>query len=186
LRGGPVADQFNGKGQQATLVPGLRLGLRVAVVHGVLDGAMQRDLQPHQLLRAGGAEINRSLRALRDGVHAGAAGDRAHIERSPRVVFLRVWRQRRLGQHGQRRGQRDNWVRRARVGEAVPAGTGDGDPIAAAAQRLRYSRLRARAVQHNVRGDAAGERGLLIKEAHAAQVAFAFLAYIAEKDQRRG
>ena len=47
LRGGPVANQVNGKGQQATLVPGLRLRLRVAVVHGVLDGAMQRDLQPY-------------------------------------------------------------------------------------------------------------------------------------------
>jgi len=88
---------------------------------------------------------------------------------------------RRLGQNGQRRGQRGDRVRRARVGKAVAAGSSDGDPKAAAAQGLRHGRVGARSIEHNVRRDPAGQRPLVVEVAHPAQVAFAFLAHIAQE-----
>jgi len=59
LRGGPVRPiNSNGKGQQATLVAWIApWPAALQWVHGVLDGAMQRDLQPApNCFRAGGAE----------------------------------------------------------------------------------------------------------------------------------
>ena len=67
-----------------------------------------------------------------------------------------------------------------------PPGPGDRDPIAPAAQRLRHGRVRAGAIQHNVRGNAAGQRAVLVEVAHAAQIAFALFAHIAQQDERRG
>ena len=57
--------------------------------------------------------------------------------------------------------------------------------IAPAAQRLRHGCVRARAVQHNVRGHAARQCAVLVKMAHPAQVAFALFAHIAQHHQRR-
>ena len=42
---------------------------------------MQRDLQPHQLLWTGGAQIDSGLGALWNRVYAGAAADGAQIQR---------------------------------------------------------------------------------------------------------
>ena len=91
----------------------------------------------------------------------------------------------RLGHLGQRLGQRGDRVRCPCVGKAVPARPGHGHTIAPAAQRLRHGRLRARAIEHNVRGHASGERAVLVKMPHAAQIAFALFAHIAQHDKRR-
>ena len=51
---------------------------------------------------------------------------------------------------------------------------------------LGHRRVRACAVENNVRRDASGERALIIEVAHAAQIAFALLAHVAQKEQRCG
>ena len=105
------------------------------------------------------------------------------------VPMLRVVRgssgKRGLGEGGQRRGQGGDGVGGARVGKAVAAGAGDGDLEAAAAEGLGDGRVRARAVEDDVGGDAAGERALVVEVAHAAQIAFAFFAHVAQEDKRR-
>jgi len=161
-------------------VRGTRFCLRVRAINGVFDSAMQRYLQPQKLVRAGGAEINRGLRAFGDRVHAGAAVNRAQIQRSPRLV-----RHLGLGQHSQRRGQGGNGVRRSRIGKAVSARPGHSDAVATAAQGLRHGRVRPRPVQDNMRGDAARQHAL-VEVAHAAQVAFALLAHIPKENQWHG
>ena len=80
----------------------------------------------------------------------------------PRLRVVRgSLRQRRFGQDGQGGGQGGNGVGGARVGKAVAAGAGDGDPEAAAAQGLGDGRIRARSVENDVGGDAAGQRAWL-------------------------
>ena len=154
---------------------------RVPMLDGILHGAMQRDFKAQQLVGIGGSEIDGGLSAFRNRVHADAAANGAEIERG-----ARLFGQGSFGQRGQSHGQRGDGVRRARIGKAMPAGSGDGNLVAAAAQSLGDGCIGAGAIQHNVRGDAAGERAVLVKMAHAAQVAFAFFAHIAQHDQRDG
>ena len=94
LRCGPVADFVDLEGQQAAATGRSGFCLRIPVVHGIFHGAMQGDLQPQKLVGTGGAEINRGLCAFRDGIHAGAALNRAQVERG-----ARLFRESRLGQH---------------------------------------------------------------------------------------
>jgi len=67
----------------------------------------------------------------------------------------------------------------------MAAGTIYGDEVAPAAEGLGDSRVCACPIEDNMRGDAPGEHVLLIEMAHAAEVALAFLAYIAHEDERR-
>ena len=55
---------------------------------------------------------------------------------------------------------------------------------AAAAQGLGHGRVRARAVEHNVRSDASGEGCVRIQMAHAAQIALALFSHVADEEQR--
>jgi hypothetical protein len=87
---------------------------------------------------------------------------------------------------GKRRGESDDRVGAPRVGKAVAARTGDRDFEAPRAKRLHHCRIRSCSVEHDVRGDAPRESALVVNVPHPAQVAFAFFAYIAHQDQRRG
>ena len=68
----------------------------------------------------------------------------------------------------------------------MAAGAGYGDAEAATAQCARDSALGTSAIQNDVRRDAASQRAVLVEMAHAAQIAFAFFADVAQKDQRGG
>jgi hypothetical protein len=69
--------------------------------------------------------------------------------------------------------------------KAVPARAADPHLESPAAHGLRHRRVDTGAIQHDVRGDAPRPVALPIKLAHAAQVAFALFAHIAQEDQRR-
>src|SRR5664279_4029255 len=142
---------------------------------------MQRNLKAEQLFVAGGAKIDRCRRAFRNGVDAGAAVNGAQIERRTGLL-----RQTRCGQGRQRGGQRRDRVRCPRIGEAVAARTSDRDLETTASDRLGYGGVGSRAIEHDMSGDAAGQRPLRIEMADSPQVAFALLADIAQKQELRG
>ena len=107
----------------------------------------------------------------------------------PRMVpMLSVVRgssgRRSFGKRGESGGERGDGVGRAGVGKAVAAGSGDGDLIAAAAEGLGDGR--SRRLRHRARcARRCGRRaGCAVKMAHAAQVAFALFADVAEEDER--
>ena len=67
----------------------------------------------------------------------------------------------------------------------MPARPGDRSPEAAAAQRLRHRRVRARAIQHDMRSPASRQCAVLIKVPHPAQIPLTLFAHIAQHHQRR-
>lgn len=101
------------------------------MLDGILDGAMQRDLKTQKLIGIGGSEIDIRVSTFRNGVDADAAANGANVERGARLVG-----QRSFGERGQSHSQRGDGVGQARVREAVTAGAGDGNLIAAAAEGL--------------------------------------------------
>ena len=94
---------------------------------------MQRNFEAQQLAGVRRAEIDRSLGALGNRIHADAAAHGSQVEGGARLLG-----QRRFRQSGQRPGQRGDRVRRARVGKTVPPRPCNCHPIAPAAQRLRH------------------------------------------------
>ena len=69
----------------------------------------------------------------------------------------------------------------------MSAGAGsDSCEKAPAAERLGHGDLVACPVQHDVGSDAVAPRRALIQIAHAAQVAFALFAYVADEEHRAG
>ena len=86
----------------------------------------------------------------------------------------------------ERDGQCGDGIGRAGIGEAVAAGTVDGDLEAQAAESLSDGGVCTRAIEHDVGGDASGECGLFVEVAYAAQIAFTLFAYVAENDNWNG
>ena len=79
--------------------------------------------------------------------------------------------------------QRMHRIRDSVIAPAMAARAGDGDVEAAAGQRLGSDVIGIRAVQNQKRLDAAAGAGLAAQIAHAAQVAFAFLADVGDEHQ---
>ncbi len=142
---------------------------------------MQCDLEAQQFGGAGGAEVDGGCGVFGDGVDAGSAVDGAEVQRG-----ARLFGQRGFGQSGERGGQGGDGVGCACVSKAVAAGAGDGDLKAAAAEGLGDGGVGACAVEDDVGGDAAGERSLIVKVTHAAQIAFALFAHVGEDDEGSG
>ena len=73
LRGGTVADFFDGEGERASIALGEMPGGGVGLIDGIFNGAMQSNFETEEFVGAGGAEVDGGRGALRDGVDAGAA-----------------------------------------------------------------------------------------------------------------
>ena len=121
------------------------------------------------------------MSAFRNGVDADAAANGADVERGAGLVGKRSFGER--GESGWP-ARRLGWD--ARIREAVTAGSGDGNLIAAAAEGLGDGSVGAGAIEDDVSRDAAGERAVIVDVTHAAQVALAFFADVAENDERDG
>ncbi len=118
---------------------------------------------------------------LGDGVDAGAAVDGAEVEGGARFVGERS-----CSNGGKGCSECRDGVGRAGVGEAVAAGSGDGDLKTSAAKGLGNGGVSSCAVEDDVSGDAAGVGAGIVEMAHAAEIAFAFFAHVSEDDERDG
>ena len=76
--GRPVADAVDREGERVAAI-GARFSRGIGGEHGVLNGAVERDLQTQELGGVGGAEIEARARLVRDGVDGAAALDGADI-----------------------------------------------------------------------------------------------------------
>ena len=182
LRGGAVADLVDGEGQESPAVRGD--GFFAAALERSTASSTARCKATSRRSSCSGLVERKSMEAW---ALSGMEFTLVPPWMVPRFRVVRgSFRQAGLSQAGQGRSQRGDGVGRACIGKAVAAGADDGDLVAAAAQGLGDGRVRAGAIQNDVGGDAAGQRTLAVKMAHAAQIAFALFAHIAQKDERRG
>ncbi len=191
LCGWPISNFFNSiaKYSGRTLqVSSVETGPRQSVggLYGILDSAVQSDLQANERTQVGGAEFDSRRHAFRDSVDRSSALDGADVQGGP--CFVRIGIARRFSKSGQSRSQDEDGVRSSGVGKAVAARAGDRDLVSAAAKGLRNSGFGSCAVEDDVGSDAAGIGRVLVDVADAAQVAFALFADVADEDEawRRG
>src|SRR5580658_3790620 len=77
---GAVANFFDGEAQLAARSALSRRRSRIPMIHCVFGGAMQRDLEPQNLVDAGGSEVDGGFGAFGYRVDAGSAMDGAEIQ----------------------------------------------------------------------------------------------------------
>ena len=152
--GGAVADLFDGECERPAQARRVGAGLCVGAIDGVFNGAVQCDLKAQQLLGTGGAEVDGSRGRLWNGIDAGAA-----LQTVPMLSVVR-------GSSGSGVTARAASAEAsAAMGLGVPASVKLWPPgpamrtlVSAAAERLGDGGFRARAIENNMRGDAAGQR----------------------------
>src|SRR5581483_4775924 len=107
--------------------------------------------------------------------------DSAQIQGCARIIG-----QARLRKYGKSRSHGGDRVGGARVSKTVTPWTENRNLESPTAQRLGYGSVRTRTVENDMRRDAAAQRALPIEFPHAAQVAFALLNDVADKNQWNG
>src|SRR6185437_8700151 len=111
-------------------------------------------------------------------IHRSSPADHADIKRG-----LRLRRDSGLSEKMKRMPQSHDRIRHAEIAPRVPTGSGNADLETAAAERLRDDGVATGAINHD-----AGRNGILPfgcrkNVAHAAQIAFAFLADVSDEQQ---
>ena len=129
----------------------------------------------------GGANVEQGGGGFGDGVDGGAAGDMARIDRCERIIGDFEG-----GNLGQGSAEEKDWVRGSGVGPGVAAGAGDGDAKAEAAEGSSDDGGVAAAIKGDSGGDAVAVGAALEEVTHAAEVAFAFFAYVGGEEDGDG
>ena len=129
----------------------------------------------------GGADVEERGGGLGDGVDGGAAGDVADVDGGVGVggEFER-------GDLGEGVAEEEDGVGGAGVGPGVAARAGDGDAEAKAAEGAGDDRGVAAAFERDGGGDAVAIGAALEEVTHAAEVAFAFFAYVGGEEDGDG
>jgi len=185
--GGTLADHSDGVRKARAGLGGMGFDLGT----GLLDGAAEALLKFFDAAGIRGAEIDLEDGLLGNGVDGGSALDGTDVESGTRLD-----RQRDAEERIDDKGGGDDRVGSAVIAPGMAAGAGDDDLKAAAAERLGDDVVRACAIEGDEVRDGrrgggirdGGGRGevVTVKVAHAAEVAFSFLAGIGDEKQRQG
>ena len=129
----------------------------------------------------GGADVEERGGGLGDGVDGGAAGDVADVDGGERVGGELD-----RGDLSEGLAEEEDGVEGTGVCPGVASGAGDGDAEAEAAESPGDDGGAAAAFERDGGGDAGGVGAAFEEVAHAAEVAFAFFAYVGGEEDGDG
>jgi hypothetical protein len=158
LRSGSVTDSCDGESEGSAAAATKLFGNLIGATDCIFDGAMEGHLKTQELVGACRTKINRSHRALGNGIHAGAAVDGSNVQRGARFVWE-------LGfaHNGECRCKSGDRVWSAGIGKAVAARSADFNLKAQAAESLCHGRVSARAIENDMSSHAARQKGIVVK-----------------------
>ncbi len=174
--GRAIADDFKGEFNGGGLSGA---GLRESLLEDAVDlGGVEGEL-----LRRGGAEVELHGGGGGDGVDGGSSGDATRVERGAGVLADARLQSGKLCQGGDGAADEEDGVGRAGIGPGVASGAGDGDAEAPAAEGAGDDGGGSGAFEGQQRSNAAAIGALREEMAHAAEIAFAFLADVGDEEQ---
>ena len=147
------------------------------LVEDLMDGSGCGD----ELGGVGGSDVEERGGGLGDGVDGGAAGDVADVDRREGVGG-----EFECGDSGECFAEEEDGVEGAGVGPGVAAGAGDGDAEAEAAEGSGDDGGAAAAFERDGGGDAIAVGAAFEEVTHAAEIAFAFFAYVRGEEDGDG
>src|SRR5215469_4002093 len=143
------------------------------------EGAPQLKLQAVDLCCGTGTHVHAHVGRLRNRIHRSSAANDADVKRS-----FRRGRDACLRKNMDSASEHNDGVGNAKVAPGMPAGATDSYFKAAAAKSFRNNGVSSGSVEHDARGYSVIPFVIGKDVAHAAQVAFSFLANVADKEQR--
>ena len=178
-----------GKGRGGAVSDGLDVEFWCWVC-GLFCGGGRDDLVEYQVDRGcggdelrgvGGTDVEKGGGGLGNGVDGGAAGDVADVDGGEGVGGEID-----CGDVGEGVAEKEDGVEGAGVGPGVAAGAGDGDAEAEAAEGSGDDGGAAASFEGDGGGDAVAVGAALEEVTHAAEVAFAFFAYVGGEEDGDG